>query len=590
MRHNVSATGTLVKKGGIQMLYIEPVKQRIRVRTALVGAAGARHHEESLDASIAGTVGSVQAHSKLSITAQRNRARSENPLYGRDFNGVSIASWEAMTHGVNPGTRARHDRFAVRLRREARRVSMRERLVDRLLWWIGVIVGACVLSPSSTWAQTVPSGPLSLKDAVQLALKNYPAIKESRARAQAAEEGVGVARTAYLPRLDMVWQENRATTNNVFGLLLPQSIVPAISGPVLGTRSLNDSVWGSAAGVLLSWEAIDFGQRRASVDVARAQTSLAKSQTALTELDVASAAADAFLTVLAAEESVRAVRANVDRLQVFADNVRTLVQNQLRPGAEQSRAEAELAVAKNQLSQAVQIAEVARASLADAIGAAGTPLQLAAGSLDVVPEVTTESAERASHPAARAGQAAIDVVRARQHVLDRAYSPHVSVQSAFAGRGTGAEIPGGRSFGNGLWLQVPNWAIGASVTFPAFDIFSVNARKRVERQNELAESSRYERTIQSLTTQDAKARALMKAAVEIAQNTPVERQAATDAESRARARYQNGLASITEVAEAQRLLAQAEADDAVARLGVWRGLLAVMQAQGNLQPFLNQVR
>ena len=82
----------------------------------------------------------------------------------------------------------------------------------------------------------------------------------------------------------------------------------------------------------------------------------------------------------------------------------------------------------------------------------------------------------------------------------------------------------------------------------------------------------------------------MKAAVEIARNTPVERQAATDAESRARARYESGLASVTEVAEAQRLLAQAEADDAVARLGVWRALLAVMQAQGNLQPFLNQVR
>ena len=64
----------------------------------------------------------------------------------------------------------------------------------------------------------------------------------------------------------------------------------------------------------------------------------------------------------------------------------------------------------------------------------------------------------------------------------------------------------------------------------------------------------------------------MKAATEIASNTPVERQAATAGESRARARYQNGLASVTEVAEAQRLLAQAEADDAVARLGVWRAL------------------
>src|SRR2546422_1946427 len=466
---------------------------------------------------------------------------------------------------------------------------MRERSMGRHLRWIGLAF-VCVVSRTDAAAQGPGSSPLTLKDAIQLALKNYPAIKESRARAQAAEEGVGVARTAYLPRLDMLWQENRATTNNVFGLVLPQSVVPAISGPVLGTRTLGDSVWGSAGGVLLSWEAVDFGQRRATVDVARAQTELAKNQAALTELDVASAAADAFVTVLASDESVRAFRANVDRLQVFSDNVRTLVQNQLRPGADQSRAEAELAVAKNQLSQAVQIADVARASLADAIGAAGTPVQLVPGSLGTLPEVTAQPADLKSHPAVRAGQAAVDVVRARERTLDRAYYPHITLQSAFAGRGTGAEAPGVPSFGNGLWLQVPNWAIGASLTFPAFDIFSINARKRVEVQNELAESARYERAVQTLTTQDAKARALMTAATEIARNTPIERQAATAAESQARARYQNGLASVNEVAEAERLLAQAEADDAVARLGVWRALLAAAQGRGDLTLFLEKTK
>ena len=99
-----------------------------------------------------------------------------------------------------------------------------------------------------------------------------------------------------------------------------------------------------------------------------------------------------------------------------------------------------------------------------------------------------------------------------------------------------------------------------------------------------------DRTIQALSTQEVKARALMKAASDIARNTPVERQAATAGESQARARYQNGLATVVEVAEAQRLLAQAEADDAVARLGVWRALLATAQAHGDLTPFLDKIR
>lgn len=459
-------------------------------------------------------------------------------------------------------------------------------------WRVGIafLLAAAVLSPARVSAQAAPSGPLSLNDAIQLALTNYPRLTESRSRADAADAGIALARTAYLPRLDLLWQENLATRNNVFGLLLPQSIVPPISGPVLGTRSF-DGVWGSAAGVQLSWEAVDFGLRKANVDAARAQSSFAKAQTALAELDVAAAAADAFVTVLAADQVVRAAQANVDRLQVFGNAVRTLVGNQLRPGADESRADAETAIAKNQLSQAIQAAEIARAQLADSLGRAGTTVELAPGGLMTVPQVSAPgAADPTSHPAARAGMAAVDIVRARAHALDRSYVPHVSFQSAFAGRGSGAEVPGQPRLGNGLWLQALNWAAGVSVTFPAFDVFNVNARKRVETQNELAENARYAQTIQTLTTQDARARALMKAAVAIAQNTPLERQAATDAESRARARYENGLASITEVAEAQRLLAQAEADDAVARLGVWRALLAAAQVRGDLKPFLDQIK
>src|ERR1700682_376798 len=115
---------------------------------------------------------------------------------------------------------------------------MRQRSVSRHVWWIGFALVGCVVSPTIAVAQSPGSVPLTLNDVIQLALKNYPAIKESRARARAAEEGVGLARTAYLPRLDMIWQENRATTNNVFGLLLPQSTIFSMTGPMQGTRSL----------------------------------------------------------------------------------------------------------------------------------------------------------------------------------------------------------------------------------------------------------------------------------------------------------------------------------------------------------------
>ena len=71
------------------------------------------------------------------------------------------------------------------------------------------------------------------------------------------------------------------------------------------------------------------------------------------------------------------------------------------------------------------------------------------------------------------------------------------------------------------------------------------------------------------------AAATLDGARSIAANTPVQVSAARAAAEQATARYQAGLGNIDEVAEAQRLLTQAEIDDALARLGVWRALLAL---------------
>ena len=72
----------------------------------------------------------------------------------------------------------------------------------------------------------------------------------------------------------------------------------------------------------------------------------------------------------------------------------------------------------------------------------------------------------------------------------------------------------------------------------------------------------------------------------MAQNTPIQLAAAVASVEQATARYKAGLATIVEVAEAQRLLAQAETDDGLAKLGIWRARLALAAAQGDLGPFL----
>lgn len=82
----------------------------------------------------------------------------------------------------------------------------------------------------------------------------------------------------------------------------------------------------------------------------------------------------------------------------------------------------------------------------------------------------------------------------------------------------------------------------------------------------------------------------VRAARRIADNTPIQLSASRDTEMQTRARYRAGLATVVEVAEAQHLLVQASIEDALARLGVWRALLGLAGARGNLQPFFEQFR
>lgn len=433
--------------------------------------------------------------------------------------------------------------------------------------------------------------PLSLNQTVQQALNRYPAVRASIERVSAAAAGINLARTSYLPRMDLLAEENRATHNNVFGQLFPQTVIPSMTGPVLGTNSLN-SVWGSAAGVLVSWEPIDFGLRRANVNLARTSRERADAQFNVTKLQVATAAAEAYLTILAAQQTVTAAKAGVDRAKTLDQTVEALVKNQLRPGADASRTRAELALAQNQLIQAEEAVEVARAALAQLLGVAPQDVVVQAGPFlkapasDVLPEPPIRT-----NPVAVAQNRVVNEVKARQKALSRSYFPKFNLQAAAFGRGTGIDsngVPGGTL--NGFAPDTQNWAVGFSVTFPVFDFASIHARQRMEAHNERSETSRYRQMLQDLTGQLNKAKATLKGSERIAQNTPVELDAARTGEKQAAARYKSGLASVVEVAEAERILTQAEIDDSLAKLGIWRSLLAVAAASGDLQPFLQEVQ
>lgn len=429
---------------------------------------------------------------------------------------------------------------------------------------------------------------LTIEQMVEQGVRRYPAVRVPEAEVRQAAAGIQLARTAYLPKIDAIAGVNRATRNNSFGLLLPSQIIAPISGPVLGTNGLGSS-FGSTVGVLATWEPFDFGLRDANVAVAEAAQRRAGAGIDRVRLQAASLIADSALTWLAASQMAKAAQAGVDRAAELQRVTEGLVKAELRAGAESSLAAAEAAAARLQWIRSQQAAAEAKAVLTTLLN--DSQLDFAEGPLFGLPsEPGGEGAGSVeANPAVKVADLAMAETQARLRALDRAYVPKFTLQATSYARGTGA-MPDGRLLGgvNGLGPNIQNWGVGFTATFPVFEIAAIRARKAAETARLDSEKAQREQLLLDLQIQREKALAAYRSALEFAQTTPVLVTSARTGLEQIRARYEAGLGTALEVADAQRRLTQAEIDDSLARLSVWRARLSVYVAAGDLAPFLRE--
>jgi outer membrane protein TolC len=254
-----------------------------------------------------------------------------------------------------------------------------------------------------------------------------------------------------------------------------------------------------------------------------------------------------------------------------------------------SRAGTELDAAQTQLWQAEQSVGAGKAALAQYTGVEARSMEVTSGNLLNLPgEATAASAtEVASHPGAREQNAVVEESQARSKILQQTYRPTFELQASGFARGTGALVNGATLGGwNGLGPHYFNAGAGFTVNFPVLALPSIRAQQAQEAALGRSASATYRQVLTDLQAQLQAAQATWTQARRIAELTPKEVADARTGFEQASAQYRSGLTTIVAVAEAQRLLAQAEIDDALARLAVWRALLQIQTAQGDITSFL----
>lgn len=456
------------------------------------------------------------------------------------------------------------------------------------------LFAAFLFVPRFTSAEEIASealpAPLNLEDAVHYALAHHPAVRAESAVEQRAAANLDIAKARYLPLGDIVLQENRATGNVVPGSHFTMAGIPPISGPPTD-RVFDSGVWGSTAGISLSWDIAHLSETMTLADAALADRFGARAGAEAETLEVAFRAADAFAAAVEAREQVTTARASVERASVFETTVEAFVRSGLRPGADGARAAAETAFAQTQLIRAQEAERLGEAQLSEALGAAGQSVGFAPGRL-LENQLTQQPSLNTSrrNPMIVAAEHARDAARDRAHAAILEYVPRVEIAAALFGRANGL-FPGGArlGFSQGLVPDTPNWAAGVVVTIPILQYPEIRAQADLAAADEKLALARRDEVIQQVQTQIDSARAILGSAYKIAAQARVSMESSRAALSQAQARYKAGLYGIDPVAEALRLLAQAQAEDAVARVDIWRARLLQARAVGDIEPLMTEV-
>jgi outer membrane protein TolC len=429
---------------------------------------------------------------------------------------------------------------------------------------------------------------MTLEQAVVHALAHHPRIRAAVAAEQAAAAGADEAGLKRLPHAGLSAELNRSTGNTAPGTFFYAEGLPPIAGAPRG-RTFDSGAWQTGVGAWAQWDALSLLREASSIDAALAVHGEAHAEDSLARLEVGFSAADAFLLLLEAQETVRAALANIDRAQTVETVVKTLVTQNLRPGADAARVEAELAAAQTLLARSAQSVEIRRAQLAQALGdvsllveaAPGHLLDLAASAPDEPERLPpTESAPR--HPALAVQDAVVAGAEARQRKVTALYLPRFDLVASLWARGSGYFASGA----DGLAPDIPNWGAGAVVSWPLLDVPALRARAAVAEGLRNMQQARREEVALAVSSQLAEASAQLRGARRVAWQAAIALASARTAEAQTLARFKTGLTSVVDVADAQRLLAQVEIDDAVARLEVHRARLLLARAAGDLGPFL----
>jgi outer membrane protein TolC len=438
--------------------------------------------------------------------------------------------------------------------------------------------------------EPAPSRHMTLDEALSYAHDHQYKLIAARDRLKAAKLDAEVPGAQWQPQVGALAEVFGGTANNSTGLYLNQRTVDV---PRVGATIVpgNDPSWKPYGSTFLAvgvrQELYDFGRIAAERAAAELRADIERYRVANQAIDTDFAVAQAYYAVLAAIAIDEASRNAYERAATHADVARAAVQSGMRPPIELTRADADVARYEAGMQRARGGLHSARIVFAAAVGADDAELDAVGAAAPAKPlPVLNDALGRAGrNPLVMEQRARIEAQKAETKRLEASIRPNLFATGAIDGRAGGAGPSSSRSTlqsGAGFAPIVPNYDVGAVLSWPIwepqFDRLAAASRAR-----EHAAASEAEAAIR---TQRAAIQAAWHDA-DVATTTLAALRRGADAAAanydQAEHRFQVGLGTSTELADAQAIRTDADIQLAI-------GLFQAARARAVFERAIAEVR
>lgn len=387
------------------------------------------------------------------------------------------------------------------------------------------------------------SGPLSLDECIRIALDKNPTNRAALEGVTAAGEAAEAARAPYYPDLSLNLGYRRVQTH----AFLPSSIsFPGVTGVIGPLDQWN-------AGVKASYTLFDSGQRRADAQSATAAQKATAADAERTRQGIIFTVTQAYYTLLAAQETKEVAGEHLARSEDHLRLARERKAAGTVPQADVMRAQVEVANARLSLVRAENVVRIARGNLNRTMGLSPSlALAIKREELPVNAPGTVDISEAYAHAVGRRPE-----IRAANHNITAGENAVKSAKSTF-----GPKIRAEAGYG---WLDsefLPHdkdWALGISVQWPLFSGFaSIHSLARARADLSRKEADR-EQVILNVQQEVWTAYSNLTESYESVQAAIVAKTDAAESLRLARARYDAGAGTITDLLDTETAMDNAQA-------------------------------